>query len=451
MRYDDFLPGPRLILAAVVAALAAAPATATELYNEDGRELSVDGMAMLGLFHSERNYNLLGTRESGGSTWQEGYVDAGLRGSLATGSGASLYGRASALASGTFGDGDAGGFTSGDERRVAVEDAFVGWRSGGLFPGLGEDGFDISAGRQALTLGDGFLIAGDALNLGDALDELAGTNFDRGGAYWLAARKAFDKTAVLRLGGQTGLRSDIFWLESDNAAQADMELAGINAELVHDAGTLGVAYIEGLGVDAESAQILDLTHRDGLETWSVRGQGNAGVENLFLSAEFVDQTPGDTSRGDANAWYLEAGWTFAEAPWSPTVAYRFSTFEEDFDPLFFGFTRGYGTWFQGEVAGNFAGPFNADTDVHHLRVEAAPMETLMVGMGLFDFRDTAGGTGALDARELNVYAEWVAADNLIITPLIGFYRPDNSEAEGGSQIGRRATNVYSHIVFIVPF
>lgn len=451
MRYGYLVLKCGLVLAGLAAGLAATAANGSELYNKDGKELHLDGMAILGMFHSERNYNLLGTKESGGSTWQEGFVDLGLSGKLLTGSGASLYGRVSALASGTFGDGDAGGFTSGDERRVAIEDAYVGWRSGQMFPGLGENGFDVSIGRQEVVLGDGFLIAGDALNFGDALDELAGTDFDRGGAYWLAARKAFDRTAVVRIGGEAGLRSDMFWLESDNGAQADMELAGINIELVDEAGTLGAMYLEGLDVDDEAAGILGLTHRDGQETWSIRGQGNAGVENLFLSAEFVDQKPGDSSREDANGWYLEAGWTFAEAHWSPAVAYRFSSFEEDFDPLFFGFTRGYGTWFQGEVAGNFAGPFNADADVHHARVDASPTETLKIGLAYFDFHDTAGGSGALDARELDIYAEWVAKDNLIISPLLGLYRPDNSEAEGGSQIGRRTTNVYAHVLFIVPF
>ena len=106
----------------------------------------------------------------------------------------------------------------GDERRTAVEDAYLGWRSGILFPALGEDGIDVSGGRQVVTLGDGFLIQGDPVNLGNV--DL-GANFDRGGAYYLAARKAFDRTAVLRLGGSQGWRGDLMWLKSDNHYQAD--------------------------------------------------------------------------------------------------------------------------------------------------------------------------------------------------------------------------------------
>ena len=433
--------------AGLAMALAAIPATALELHSDESSELHLDGIAILGLFRSQESFNTLGLKEEGSSSWQESFIDAGLSGSLQTGEESNLYGRISAVASGTFGDGDAAGFTSGDERRIAVEDAYLGWRSGQLFPALGANGIDVSIGRQEVILGDGFLISGDALNFGDALDEVAGTDFDRGGAYWLAARKAFDRTAVVRIGGDEGFRSDIFWLESNNTAQGEMELAGINLEFVHDTGTLGLMYLEGLDVKEE----LGFDHRDGQETWSLRWQGNAGVEDLFLSGEFVDQRQGDNSLDDANAWYLEAGWGFSAAPWSPELAYRFSSFDETFDPLFFGFTRGYGTWFQGEVAGNYAGPFNSDSDVHHLRAEAYPNERLMVGAGYFDFRNTAGGSGALDARELNVYAEWAALDNLIISPLVGFYNPKNSADDGGTQIGSSSSSLYSQLLFIVPF
>lgn len=433
--------------AGLVMALVAMPTSALELHADETSELHLDGIAMLGLFHSQENYNTLGLKEEGSSNWQEGFIDFGLSGSRQTGEGSNLYGRVSAVASGTFGDGDAAAFTSGDERRVAVEDAYLGWRSGQRFPLLGENGLDISLGRQEVVLGDGFLISGDSLNFGDALDEVAGTDFDRGGAYWLAARKAFDRTALVKIGGEEGLRSDIFWLDSDNTAQGEMELAGINLEFVHDTGTLGLMYLEGLDVE----EGLGFDHRDGQETWSLRWQGNAGVEDLFLSSEIVDQQHGNDTLDDANAWYLEAGWTFSHLPWSPSLAYRYSTFDEAFDPLFFGFNRGYGTWFQGEVAGNFAGPFNSDTDVHHLRLEAYPNERLMVGAGYFDFGDTASGSGALDATELNVYAEWAVLDNLIISPLVGLYDPKNSEDDGGTQIGSSGSSLYSHLLFIVPF
>ncbi|MBL8443652.1 MAG: hypothetical protein JNK52_06350, partial [Zoogloeaceae bacterium] len=232
-------------------------------------------------------------------------------------------------------------------------------------------------------------------------------------------------------------------------AQGQMELAGINLEYVTPKGTLATTVIEGL--DLDDAYSDGLTHRDGQTTWSIRGQGNAGVENLFLSAEFVNQNQGDSTTRDADAWYLEAGWTFADLAWTPSINYRYSSFDEGFDPLFFGFSRGYGTWFQGEVAANYAGPFNSDAEVHYIGLRAMPRENLELGLNIFSFRDTAGGTGALDGSEYDLYANWTVSDNLIVSPLIGFYDPDNSDATGGTQIGSSKRSTYAQLLFIVPF
>ncbi|WP_046078980.1 hypothetical protein [Halomonas sp. HG01] len=433
-------PSVSAILLGSAIASASGSASAYNLYSEAGTELNLDIEAVLGVFSSQESYRP--NSEGGSSDWQEGYLKYGLSGQHAFSSGASLYGALNLVSSATWGDGDAGGFTSGDESETELEDAYVGWRSGNLIPVLGQDGLDLSFGRQSFVIGDGFLINGDALNLGDAL----GNDLDRGGAYWLAARKAFDRTAIARIGGSEGLRSDLFWLESDNKGQAETELAGLNLEYVIPEGTFGMTYLEGLGVNED----FGYANRDGQETVSLRYQGNAGVDNLFLSGEFVTQDQGDDST-DGDAWYLEAGWTFAELPWSPSVNYRYSTFDEGFDPLFFGFNRGYGTWFQGEVAANYAGPFNSDADVHHLGLKASPTETLSLGALFFDFSDTTGGSGGLDGQEVDLYAEWVVNPHLIVSPLVGFYSPDHSDENGGTQIGNDDTNVYAQLIAVVPF
>lgn len=428
------------LLGAAVAAVMAFPAHAYNLHTSDAGEVNLDIEAILGTFSSQESYDITGAavNDEGSSNWQEAYIKYGLSATRNLNQGATVYGAFNLLSSGTFGDGDAGGFTSGDERKTKVEDAYLGWRSGNTISSLGENGLEFSFGRQNLSFGDGFLINGDALNFGDAL----GKELNRGGAYWLAARKAFDQTAVLKIANGNGLRSDIFWIASDNKAQSETELAGINVEYSTEKGTFGAMYLKGLDVNEDFGN----THRDGQDTLSLRFQGSAGVENLFLSSEFVTQKQGDDTRKDANAWYVEAGWTFAEVPWSPSVNYRYSTFEEGFDPLFFGFNRGYGTWFQGEVASNYAGPFNSETDVHHLALKASPSETLSFGALFFDFGDTAGN-GSLDGQEIDLYAEWVVNEHLIISPLLGFYTPDNA----GVQIGNSDTNTYFQMIAIVPF
>ena len=414
-------------------------ASALNLKKTDATEINLDFEAILGLFHSEERYAQLHATP-GSASWQEGYVKYGISGSTDAGPGR-LFGAANLLTSATFGDGDAAGFTTGDESKTDIEDLYVGWR---------DDHVEFSFGSQNIIIGDGFLINGDALNLGKGFDAIPGApDFDRGGAYWLAGRKAFGKTAMLRLGYETGLRGDLFWLASSNPAQASMELAGLNVEHVAEWGTVGAYYLEGLDVDATEAAFLGYTHRDGQTTTGVRYQGSAGVENLFLSAEYTHQNQGDNTRRDGDAWYLEAGWTFADVPWSPSISYRFSQFDEGFDPLFFGFNRGYGTWFQGEVAANYAGPFNSNTRVNHVALKATPMPTLSVGALLFDFQgDTSNN---LNATEINLFAEWVVNDHLILSPVIGFYDPDKSAAQGGTQLGTADTSTYFQLLTIIPF
>lgn len=433
-----------LALAVALGGLSLAPAHAYELYNQGDTQLNADLEAVFGLMHSRKNYALFGNRDSGGSSWREGYIKYGLSGSQGLGGAGSLYGAVSLISSGTWGDGDAAGFTEGSERRTDVEDAYLGWRSGNLFPTLGENGVDLSAGRQKVVIGDGFLINGDSLNFGDV--DL-GDDFDRGGAYYIAARKAFDQTAVLRLGGEQGLRGDLMWLKSDNRAQAETELAIATLEHVAEPGTLGLTWIRGLDVNERFASPAQ-AERDGMDTVSLRGAGGLGVENLNLAFEYATQ---DRSSGRENAWYLEGSWTFAELPWAPTATYRYSRFSEAFDPLFYGFNRGYGTWFQGEVAANYAGPFNSNTRVHHVGLKATPLESVTVGALYFDFDSIDKNLGDLGGRELDLYAEWMVNDHLLISPLLGLYQPERSADNGGVQLGGSGTNLYSQLMFVTFF
>lgn len=442
---------------AATALCAVAPAGAYQLYDDGASVINLDLEVALGVFNSEKAYAQVLRSEDASPTWQEGYAKYGLSAAHSFDGAGGVYGAFNLLSSATRGDGDAGGFTTGKEEDTQVEDAYIGWRSGDLVPWLGEDGIDLSFGSQSFTIGDGFLVNGDSLNFGEGFEPLADAGIapnglSRGGAYWLAARKAFDQTAILRIGGDTGVHIDGFWLDSDNKAQAEMELAGANLEY-RDAtyGTVGLTYLKGLDVDDESAAFLGYQHRDGQETLAVRANGSLGVENLFLSAEYVDQDNGDDYVGDGtdHAWYGEAGWTFVAVPWSPKLTYRYSTFSDGFDPLFFGFNRGYGTWFQGEVAANYAGPFNSDTDVQHVGLALTPAPTVELGALFFDFDDA--GQGFLDGNEFDLYAQWIVNEHLVLSPLVGFYTPDKSASQGGTQIGDNDTNIYSQVIAIINF
>ncbi|MCK9801390.1 alginate export family protein [Pseudomonas sp. MAFF 302030] len=421
-----------------------APVEAYELYNQNGSKLDADLEAVFGAMHSKKNYSLLGTQSAGSSSWREGYVKYGLRGSQGLDNKGTVYGAFSMVSSGTWGDGDAGGFTEGTERRTAVEDAYLGWRSDTLFPTLGENGIDISFGSQKVVVGDGFLINGDAVSLGDV--DL-GQDFNRGGAFYIAPRKAFDHTAVLRLGGDKGWRGDLMWLRSDNPAQAETELSVATLEHIAEPGTLGLTYIRTSDINEHFATPAQLT-REGMETMSLRGRGSLGVKNLDLSFEYATQ---DQEKKRENAWYLEGSWNFADAIWNPTVTYRFSRFSEKFDPLFYGMSRGYGTWYQGEVASNFAGPLNSNTRVHHVGLKANPLEALTIGALYFDFNSIDKNLGNFDGRELDFYAEWRVNEHVSISPVVGLFKPERASSDGGSQLGGNGTNVYTQLIVATVF
>lgn len=425
------------LLAASIAA-ASSQVSAYSLVDQEDTKVNLDIEAIVGTFNSQEGYATAPSGEQGkSSNWQEGYIKAGVSGEKTLESG-SLYGGISLVTSGVWGDGDAAGFTVGDERKTSLEDLYIGFRKGNI---------DLSVGAQNFAIGDGFLVNGDALSFGDGFnDAIPGIpDFNRGGAYWLAPRKSFKNTAILRVEGENGLRGDLFWLQSGNAAQASVELAGINVEHTSDMGTVAASYIVGTGVEKDEAEFLGLTHRDGQKNLSLRYQGNAGVENLFLSAEFVSQSQGDSTRKDGDAFYAEAGWTFSDVAWSPNLSYRFSSFDEGYDPLLFGFNRGYGTWFQGEVAANYAGPFSSGNDVHQVALKANPTEMLSLGTLYFDFEGTPSGSA--DGNEIDLYAEWVVNDNLIVSPLLGLYTPDSAT----STQGNTDTNTYFQMMAIILY
>jgi len=421
--------------------IADSSAQAYELYADNDTKVTGNFLAVYGMFNSRKNYD--GT--TGGSSWREGFIKYGLSVDQTLGGLGSVYGTANLVSSGTWGDGDAAGLTDGTERTTKFDEAFAGWRSGDLFPVLGKDGVDLSFGRQIITLGDGFIINDDGLNLGKGV---ADGEFNRGGAYYLAARHAFDETAVVRLGGKEGVHGSLMWIKSDNRAQAKTEMAASTLEYTAAPGTLGLTYIHGIKVDDRFASDFQ-KQREGMNIYSLRGAGNAGIENAHFAFEYAWQ---DKDTGPEKAWYTEAGYTFADLPWSPDLTYRYSRYSKDWDSMFNGVSRGYGTWFQGEVAGNYAGPFNSNTAIQHVALKVKPVAPVTIGALFFDYTTLHKGDALnLDGRELDLYAEWAVSEHLIVTPLVGLYKPKKDESNGGNQVGGNGTNVYSQLTVAVPF
>ena len=419
------------------AALGIAPVQGAEVFERDGLTLGL-GLEVGAGYFDTRNTNFglgridLQTGEiSGDAQWLEGYVEPSIEAAYEADDAGTFYGAASAIGALTRWDGDAGGFTSGDEEDVDPEYLYAGWRSGTLLAdGLGEDALDFSFGAQDFQIGDGFLIwDGD---------------FDTGndGAYWLMPRSAFDLAGVARL-NTTPIGAQTFYLRGDDD-HGHAELVGANAEHVSDFGTFGGTYFWIFGTDGGfDAE----TPREGMQVASLRTSELhwPDFEDLMLYAEVAAEF-GDGEEADFNAqaFYVEPTYTFSWLPWSPALAYRFAYFSgdsdpddddrEDFDPLFYGMSRGWGTWFQGEITGEYL-LFNSNQVNHMVHLSAQPLESVATGLIYYHF-DLAEknyfGTPVSDkdfADEVNFYVDWTVNDNLLIGALYGAAWPGKAAEE----------------------
>ena len=430
-----------LAVALVVAAGRAAGAI--DVLERDGLTLSFELEAGVGGFLTENTnfgvgrIDLPSGEASGDAQWGEGYLKPSLSFDYDTPGAGVVYGGVAGVGALTVGDGDAGGFTDGGDKKLSLEALYGGWRSGALFAeSLGEDALDLSAGRQDFHVGDGFLIwDGNFDNRGD-------------GAYWLGPRTAFEFAGLARVGTRP-LGGQAFFLRADGD-QGHTELAGVNLDFglgdfgLGDDGVLGAMYLQITDADARFEAEMP---RDGMQLATVRLNDVRvpGFQDAGIFAQYARQFgDGDDVDFDAQAFYVEPFYNFSWLPWSPTLAYRFAYFSgdpdpddderEDFDPLFYDYSRGWGTWTQGEIVGEYL-LFNSNQVNHMVHLSATPTETVSVGALYYHF-DLAErnyfGTPVEDkdfADEVNVYVDWTVNDNLLIGALSGVAWPGEAAEE----------------------
>lgn len=419
---------------------------AQEVYVNEGLKVNLNLEIVGAVLHSDQNYAVMGNKVEGNSSWSEGYAKYGTSLTQQLVDDSQLYGALDFISSATWGDGDAAGVTLGNEHKTNVENAYVGWKSGNLLPKMGTDGVDISIGKRSLQIGEGFLILGDMFNYGNV--DL-GENISRGGAYYLAARKSFAQTAKISLGGSEGVRSDLIWLKSNNKAQAKTELTAMTLEKVSDSSVWGLTWIHGLDQDEHLTELLGLKDRRDMDTVSIRFMNTLGYENLKISGEYAYQD--SKQNKEENAWYVQGSWKFSDVVTKPSLTYRYSQFSEQYDPLFYGSNGGYGTWFQGEVAANYGGPFSSNTKVHYLSGSIFPREDLELGTAYYNFKTIDKSAYDYSGSEVDIYARWMIKEHYFISPLVGFFNPKKSSLEGGLQLGEANTNVYSQLILGVFF
>lgn len=86
-----------------------------ELYKTEDTQISANIIATVGTFYSKKNY--IPNAENESYSWQEGYLQYGLSADQKIGEFGAIYGKVNLVSAGTWGDGDAAGFTDGSERR----------------------------------------------------------------------------------------------------------------------------------------------------------------------------------------------------------------------------------------------------------------------------------------------------------------------------------------------
>ncbi|WP_447791951.1 alginate export family protein [Pseudomonas farris] len=405
-------------LAAGVGALYAGSSFALDSFNIG--DVLVEPSVTLGAAYLNHRNQAFGGRTSSigletdrNSSRFEGFVIPGLKLTGPQTAYGTLFGGVSAVGAMTRGGSDAGGFTHDDPESIGLETAYVGWKSGDLLSDLGKDAITLSAGRQNFMIGDGFLI-------GDG-------HFDQGkdAAAWLGPRTAFHQTLVAQL--DTGkIHADLF----DLTANADLDYAdykenlrmrGGNLEWRDTLGTLGATYYHTM--DADNAL------RDGVDVYDVRAKGTpiAALPQVGMAGEYVWQKGGDEDKS-AHAWYAQLSYAFSHVLWKPTLTYRRSQFSDDYDPMTYGYGGEYGTWYQGEIVGEYM-LFNSNVNIDLLKLAVQPREDVAVGLMGYRFRLDKAPTG-VDSRdfgkEVNLYVNWTATPSLTVGALYGVALPGDA-------------------------
>ncbi len=447
-------PGARLLkaLCLVSTALLALPqaAQADVTLLEQGN-VTVEGGLTAGIAAlSVGNANLgAGVRKPDGGVqkdrnWTEAFIAPSGKVTVNSESVGAFYTGFRIVGSGTGGDGDAGGNVQGRQGRFDMDNLFLGWKSGSLFPSLGDNAIDVSAGRQPFTIGDGFIIGDGTFDTG------------RMGGYWLGPRRGWGLSSVVARVDVKPVHLDLFRLKSDKNSFVDVIYGG---NLEWRGGEDGKLVVGGSYMNIDESR---LASRKGMDIVSLRAQGAfvPNVPDLSLSAEYVkERNNRSATKLDASAWYGEAAYTLSDLPWTPRLSYRYSSFSGDksgtakneaFDPLHLAFPR-WGTWLQGEIAGQYFPNVNSNLSVNTIQIAVQPSETVTLTGLFYNFRFNEKPTGVTSSdfgNEVNLAVDWQATPNLLVSGAVGrFFAGDG----GRQQLGGRKDTTLAEITAIVTF
>lgn len=307
------------------------------------------------------------------ANWLEGYVKPGLSFSQSLG-GIALYGKASAVASGTLGM-DA--YETGNTGRVTLEEGYLGLRSE---KGADSPSFDVSLGPREFKAGTGMLLANGG-----------SSGFERG-ALKLGPRKAWEMAALGRL-DFGDFTTTAFYLDANERSNSDTNTQIVGGDFRYQTSndmfagaTLGhvlestapypKAAPGGIGVPSVLPDA-----RAGLNFVNLYGKTNPFGERLdgfFVAGDFAYE---QNNRIDMQAWAgrIQVGYTFKEYSWAPTLAYAYQTFSGDdpstsklerFDPLFY--EGSPSAWSTGSKSSMVF--INSNVNAHQISLRVTPTE-----------------------------------------------------------------------------
>ena len=342
-----------------------------------------------------------------------------------------LFGAASWVLSGTAAS--ASEVSGGEANSAQFDNLYLGWRLG--MPETGQ--MEIAAGRYPYQIAHGFLLSDGYADGGSR------------GAVWTNPRKAWAPGARFQY-LHSGHTLDLFYLERDERPENDPDtrLSGINYQwqTKDTSWTLGASYM-AFKTNDRKPQL------DGADVWNIRLYTRPWSIPLTVEAEWAYEDNGTAL--NATAWYIQPYWSWEDAPWQPTLYYRYAYFEGDnpdtadneaFDPLFPAF-HDWGSWWQGEIAGEWF-LSNSNLKTHMLRIHSKPRSNIQTGLIYFDYSldqpgSYQGGVASSDlASEINWYLDWTANEMFAFSFVLARNNPGPAVEEA---FGRSETFKYAMV------
>jgi hypothetical protein len=351
--------------------------------------------------------------------WIEGFVHAGLYGITPLTKTLYIYGGVSGIQSGSVGDEL---FTDETRTHFGVEDAYMGIVGGTRGEKGGRLVFDLSAGRQRFSIGEGFLIVNSAANGGERA------------ALQSNPRWASDLLVIgsIKL---NNLKLQAFRFDPDELPIIDTRtvINGVNVEWRNNQGLdVGATWLTVPRSDFGYFTTTRSFTREGLKVYDARVRWQpapADRTGPFLAAEAALQRHDEIAMR-ANGAYGEAGWIFSDVPWTPTISYRYARFTGDdpatsrferWDPLFSGGTGEQ--WVQG--INHFKIFQDSNLIAHRLqgRLRPSPKIEIVPQAWLFEAQSKTnlGGNPALSfldskslGHEFNVTGKYYASRRVLV-------------------------------------